>query len=126
MRPRRRKIDGSVADDQIFIVVELGAKDEVADPRQRIGAAVTLGSGEEVTVRLELGEAGVEIIFERATQENPIRVRMIGAKHSLGKSVKADWIIVGPGHSKSERLGELLQIDQGRSGVNPDGLWAEE
>src|ERR1700719_1664812 len=51
---------------------------------------------------------------------------VIGPEHPTGKSAEAEWVVVSPGNRKTESLGELLQLDQRRSRVNPDRLSTKE
>src|ERR1700733_2165730 len=51
---------------------------------------------------------------------------VIGPQHAIGKSVKAEWVVISPGHGKSESLSKLLQIDQRWSGIDADCLSTEE
>src|ERR1700756_4163432 len=68
--PHRRKIHRSISDDQILAIVQLGSKHKVSDTCQRVGAAVTFGSGKEMAGRFELSKAGVQIIFEGPAQKH--------------------------------------------------------
>ena len=64
--PDGGEIHGAVPDHQVLTVVQLGPKHEVANPCQRVGAAITLGSGKEMARGFELSEAGVEVVFQCA------------------------------------------------------------
>src|SRR5262249_19981800 len=69
--------------------------------------------------RFELGETGVQIVFQRLAQKDSICSRLIGSKHPIGKPTKPDRVVVRPRNRKAKSLREFLEIDQGRPGVNP-------
>src|SRR4051812_5936763 len=70
--------------------------------------------------RFELSKARIEVVLYGATQPTCVNSRMIWPQHLVRESTEPQWIVVGPGHGQPERLGELLQIDHGRSSVNSD------
>ena len=72
--------------------------------------------------RFELSKTGVEIVLERLTQEYLVGVRVVGSEHPVGESVEAQRIVVRPGYREAQSLGELLQIDQRWTRVDPNRL----
>ena len=87
--PDRRIVHGRIPNYEVVVIVQFRSENEVANPSQRVGAAVTLGSGKQMKGRFELGESCVEIVFERLPQANLIGVRVVGTKHAAGESVEA-------------------------------------
>src|SRR6266851_4771566 len=120
------KFTGPSPTTRFLLLLSSVPKDEVTNPSQRVGAAITFRSREEMACRFELGKTDVEIILERFAQKHLIGVRVVRSEHPACKSAESDRVVVSPGNCETDCLGEFLQIDQGWPCLDADRLSAIE